>query len=151
MKVKELMTQAVRTSTPDAPLSEAAKVMWERDCGVVPIVDAQGRVAGVVTDRDACMAAYTQGKPLSAIPIRSVMSTSVHTCRPDDDLAQAEETMSRHQVRRLPVVDGGDRLVGILSLNDVARRAEQVGKPAKQDVAGVLADVGRSRQPGCPA
>jgi CBS domain-containing protein len=140
------MTEDVFTCTPEASLAEATRIMWERDCGVVPVLDADGRVAGVVTDRDACMAAYTKGRPLAQIPVATVMSTGVHTCRPDDDLGHAEKIMRLKQVRRLPVVDDGDRLVGLLSLNDIACQAlEHGGTHLKQSVADTLGQVSRHR------
>jgi CBS domain-containing protein len=146
MKVKDLMAEVVFTCTPEAPLSEAARIMWERDCGIVPVVDGTGRVAGVVTDRDACMAALTQGRPLSEIPVRSAMATGIHTCHPDHDVAHAEKVMRTRQILRLPVVDDADRLVGLLSLNDIARRALEEGNARrKQGVAETLGHVSRHR------
>jgi CBS domain-containing protein len=146
MKVKDLMAEAAFTCTPDAPLSEAARIMWERDCGIVPVIDGTGRVAGVVTDRDACMAAYTQGRPLAEISTRSVMATGIHTCHPDDDIDHAAKLMGTKQLRRLPVVDAADRLVGVLSLNDIARKAtEEGGARLKQTVAETLGQISRHR------
>lgn len=123
MQVREIMTKAVRTCRPLDTANEAAKAMWEGDCGCVPVVDDAGKVVGVLTDRDVCMAAYTQGKALSAIKVASAMATPALTCRAEDELAAAERTMQKGQVRRLPVVDGEGRLVGILTLNDLVRQA----------------------------
>jgi CBS domain-containing protein len=123
MKVEQLMTQNVYACGPHDSLNTAAQMMWEHDCGCVPVVDADGRVVGVVTDRDVCMAAYTQGQTLCMIPVGRAMSKQIHTCSPDDTLTAAEAVMKAEQVRRLPVVDAQHRLVGILSLNDIARHA----------------------------
>jgi CBS domain-containing protein len=125
MRVKELMSQPVRLCSVTQSLDEAAHVMWEGDCGVVPIVDEDGRLVGVVTDRDICMAAHFHGTSLRDIPIVEVMTRDVYACGPDDDLTEAEQLMSMRQVHRLPVV-GRDRApVGLLSMTDVV----QVVKP----------------------
>jgi CBS-domain-containing membrane protein len=99
--------------------------MWENDCGVVPVVDGDGRVAGMITDRDVCMAAYTQGRTLGRIPVSDVMATQVHGVRETDSLEVVETLMRRERVRRVPVLDGDGRLKGILSLNDLARHAHR--------------------------
>lgn len=122
MKVHELMTTHVRACRPEQTLNEAARLMWEADCGCVPVVDAARRVVGMLTDRDICMAAYTQGRLLSAIPVAAAMSKQVVSCRPADDLAAAQRAMQKAQVRRLPVVDGESRLAGLLSLSDILRQ-----------------------------
>jgi CBS domain-containing protein len=130
MHVQEIMKRNVLTCMRDHTIECAAQIMWENDCGIVPIVDEASRVIGVVTDRDACMAAYTQGKPLSEIPIWSVIaghSGRVHTCRAEDTLEQAEHVMQQAQVRRLPVIDDRGTLVGILSLSDIARHTSTRG------------------------
>ncbi len=88
----------------------------------------------MITDRDICMAAYLQGAALTAALVTSAMSKQVFCCKADDDIATAEETMREKQVRRLPVVDAQDHLVGVISLNDIAREGERElsGKAARQ-------------------
>jgi CBS-domain-containing membrane protein len=81
------------------------------------------RVVGIITDRDICMAGYTQGRPLTAIRVDSAMARQVHACRATDSIGEALNLLRQHQVRRLPVVDNGDHLVGMLSLADAAREA----------------------------
>ncbi|MEW6268051.1 MAG: CBS domain-containing protein [Thermodesulfobacteriota bacterium] len=135
MNVSQLMTRDTAACSPGDHLHDAARIMWERDCGVVPVVDERERVVGIVTDRDLCMAAYTQGRPLRDIEIASVMSRAVHTCRADDALATALAAMRDGKVRRLPVLDADDRLVGILSLNDVAQAAARERAPANPELA----------------
>lgn len=120
MEIAEIMNVNVETCSPEDTLNCAARIMWERDCGVVPIVDQNMRVVGVVTDRDACMAAYTKGARLEEISIYSVMSIEVVTASPMDSVAHAESLMRRHQIRRLPITEDG-QLVGMLSLGDIAR------------------------------
>ncbi len=105
MKVEDLMTTDVGACRPFDSVDRTAKVMWERDCGAVPVVDQEGRAIAMLTDRDICMAALTQGKPLEEIHVSSAMSRRLWSCRPQDDVKDAEKVMRAHQVRRLPVMD----------------------------------------------
>jgi len=135
MRVQELMTKSVVGCRTTDTLNDAARIMWEADCGCVPVLDDQGKPIGMITDRDICMATYTQGKPPFAISVSSVMSQAVVTCRVDDTVANAESLMRQHQLRRLPVVDASGSVAGILSLNDIATHA-QVKQAANQDELG---------------
>jgi CBS domain-containing protein len=121
--VGDVMVREVQTCTPRDTLERAAQLMWEHDCGVLPVVDESHRVVGVVTDRDVCMGAYTRGALLSAIAVGDVMSRRPQTVASDDRLSTAESVIREHRVRRVPVVDPEGYLVGILSLSDLARRA----------------------------
>jgi CBS domain-containing protein len=125
MNASELMTTNVKSCSASDTLQRAAQIMWENDCGAVPVVNADNRVVGMITDRDICMAAYTQGRPLWQIPISSAMANKVHGVRETDPLEMVEMLMRRVQVRRVPVLDGDGRLSGILSMNDLARRAHR--------------------------
>jgi CBS domain-containing protein len=144
MKVQDLMTREVGACRPFDGADRGARIMWERDCGAVPVVDQDGRVVAMLTDRDLCMASLTQGRPLSDIMVSSAMSRSLWCCRPDDDVAQAETVMQARKVRRLPVVDADGRLLGILSLSDLAREAmaSRNSRARKKPVG--LADVGET-------
>src|SRR5271167_147878 len=123
MKVEQLMTSEVRVCKADETLNRAAQLMWERDCGFVPVIasNGDGALVGVVTDRDIAMAAYIQGKPPLAIPLSSVMTRKPISCHIEDDIEKAEGLMTTNQVRRLPVIDPDGHVVGILSLNDIIR------------------------------
>jgi CBS domain-containing protein len=135
MNVEQVMTRDVKSCSPHDTLNTAARIMWENDCGCVPVVDENARVVGVLTDRDICMATYTQGRTLTDIQVRSVMATAVHTCKRDDTIAFAEGLMQGYKIRRLPVTDADGRLVGILSLNDIVREAaRQRSRKAKREV-----------------
>jgi CBS domain-containing protein len=125
MNVEQLMTKVVWTCTAGDSLREAARIMWERDCGCVPVVesDGSGRVVGIVTDRDICMAAYLEGRPLDDLLVGDAMARVLRTCRPGDSLGEAEGLMRAAHVRRLPVVDDAGHLLGVLSLADIARAA----------------------------
>jgi CBS domain-containing protein len=151
MRAQELMTTNVLTCQEGESLERAAQLMWEGDVGAIPVVDADKRVIGMITDRDICMAAYTQGCGLAAPSVGSAMSWQPHTCKPGDGVALVEEAMRRHQVRRLPVVDEG-RLVGMLSLNDLAlaagnRKASKTGQVTLEGVATTLARICDHRAP----
>jgi CBS-domain-containing membrane protein len=134
VNVDKLMTKDVRWCYADASTADAARIMWERDCGFVPVIDASERLVGVITDRDICMASYLKNRNLNEISVREVMATDLYTCRPEDSIQTAENVMRQAQVRRLPVTNASNRLVGVLSLNDVAREAERERKAAAPDV-----------------
>ena len=134
MKVADTMTRDVRACTVHDSLNAAARVMWEHDCGCVPVVDSQGRLVGIVTDRDICMAAYTQGVPLEAIPLERVMAARVISCARTDELDTAHRLMRKHEIHRLPVVDSRGRLTGILSLSDVVNQASKPGAEPSEAV-----------------
>ena len=121
MKVHQLMTGPASTCTSRDSLERAAQLLWENDCGLLPVVDDAGRVTAVITDRDICMGAYTRGKRLAEMKVADSMSRNVVTCRRDDDVAVAVQRMVEHAVRRLPVVDEKNRIQGVLSLGDLAR------------------------------
>jgi CBS domain-containing protein len=127
MNVGELMTREIRTCGTTDSLNKAAQLMWENDCGCVPVVDADGKAIAMVTDRDICMAAYTQGKPLAEMSISSAASRGIVAVTAQDSLETAEAAMQKHQIRRVPVVDGAGKPIGILSMNDIARHAQRVG------------------------
>lgn len=123
MRVDQVMTRDPKSCRSHDTLAVAAQLMWDGDCGSIPVIGDSGRVIGVVTDRDICMAALTQNRPLATIPVSTAMAKDVFACGPADSIEDAEAVMKRHQVRRLPVLNPEGRLLGILSLNDLARAA----------------------------
>lgn len=125
MKIEDIMSRSLKTCMRDHTLDCAARIMWENDCGVVPIVDNAGRVVGMITDRDICFAVLTQNRLLGQIRADSVAIKPVITVRANESAQQAEALMQRHQLRRLPVVNDSGKLIGILSLNDLARASGQ--------------------------
>lgn len=124
MKIEEIMTRSVATCRMQETLSTAAQKMWDRDCGVLPIVGDDGRLVGIITDRDICMAAWSKGRLLDAIRIEEAMSKQVFAATPDQDLDAAETLMAEKQVRRIPIVDADNKPIGILSMNDVSREVK---------------------------
>ncbi len=127
MNVSEMMTRGVRTCCPDDSLNSVAQLMWKNDCGCVPVVDAEGKAIGMITDRDICMAAYTQGQPLGNMRVASAASRVIMTMRENESLDAAEALMQQHKIRRIPVVDADGKPVGIVSMNDLARHAHRGG------------------------
>jgi CBS domain-containing protein len=125
MHILEVMSHPVITCPVQAQLDQAARLMWEFDCGTIPVLDDDGRLAGIVTDRDICMAAYTQGKPLHEIPVTTAMARSVIAVYEHDSVEAVERLMQENQIRRLPVLDAEGHPTGIVSLNDLARLAAQ--------------------------
>ncbi|MDF3067660.1 MAG: hypothetical protein K0R38_3261 [Polyangiaceae bacterium] len=120
MKVEDIMTRDVRSCAPEESLSSAAQIMWEVDCGAVPVVDAQQRVIGMITDRDICMASHLQGTQLGDASVSTAMARDIKTCSPQDSPATVQALMQQHKIRRVPVVDADRRLIGIVTLADLA-------------------------------
>lgn len=127
--VRALMTTHVRTCRSDDSLVHAAQLMWETNCGAVPVVTDE-TVVGVITDRDICMASYTQGKGLSDIGVESAMSKALFSCSPDESIGAALATLGDKRVRRLPVLGEDRKLLGIISISDVTRWARSLSNPA---------------------
>jgi len=128
MHIKDIMSHPVVSCPAGSTLDQAARLMWEFDCGIIPVVNDDGRLAGIVTDRDICMAAYTQARPLASIPISTAMAKQVIAVHFEDPIEQAEELMRDHQIRRMPVLDSESRPVGLISMNDLARLAARARK-----------------------
>lgn len=133
MKVAEMMTRGVRTTRPDDTVISAAKLMAECDCGALPVED-QDRLVGMVTDRDIVVRALAQGR--ADARVSDVMSRDIRYCFDDEEVDAVAHNMADIQMRRLPVVNRDKRLVGILSLGDIARTNEwQASASALQGVS----------------
>jgi CBS domain-containing protein len=137
MKVKDLMTTDVRTCTPDTTVAEAAQLMWDADCGFLPIVD-DGELLGVATDRDMYIALATRNERASQLRVGAVATTAPATCMADDDVQAALVTMRELRVRRLPVVGFGNALRGVLSMNDIVMAAGSRDDVGYEDVVRTL-------------
>jgi CBS domain-containing protein len=118
MQVNDVMTRDPLTCAPETSAAEAAHLMWEGDCGVLPVVRGRA-LAGVVTDRDLFIALATRDARASELTVGAVAHDTPFTCSPRDDVQQAMGKMKTHRVRRLPVVDQNGTLVGIVSMNDL--------------------------------
>ena len=118
MKIKDIMTVGPRTCSSDTNLAAAAALMLDGDCGILPVVD-NGKLVGVVTDRDMYIALATRNKPASQVTVGGVARKTVVTCGPEDDVHTALAKMKEHRVRRLPVEGFGGTVLGIVSMNDI--------------------------------
>lgn len=150
-EVRDIMTRGAHACDRSAKLNEVAGVLWDRDCGMVPIEDSSHRVVGVLTDRDLCMAALTQGRPLSEIEVESVLSGTVHFCLESDSLDRLVSILRAQAVRRLPVVDADQKLIGVVSLSDLAMHVAAMGDGsahAREILTHLLASLGRPRGAG---
>lgn len=142
MRVSEAMTRDVRIATPGQPIRDVARIMAEIDAGVLPVAE-NDRMIGMITDRDIAIRAVAQGKGPDT-PVRDVMSTDqVLYCFDDEDLEHVAKNMADEKVRRLPVVNREKRLVGIVSLGDLAQKER---KAAGRAVSGVSQPGGQHSQ-----
>lgn len=124
MQVKEFMTEEVKTCHRGTNLAKAASAMWEGDCGVLPVVDDNGKVTGMISDRDICIAVVTKGRLASDIAVGEVTAgMGLYSCSPSQPITEALEMMKMHKIRRLPVIDEGGNLCGILSLSDIVQKS----------------------------
>ncbi len=150
-KVGDVMTSEVRSCPIHATLNDAAHIMWEYDCGWVPVVDRERQVVGVVTDRDIAMAAYTQGRPLFDIPIQNSMSKKIMVCAADDTISLAMKKMRDAKIHRLAVVSNAGVLIGLVSMSDIARVIEIDSGSSRANPAIELAEtVATIRKPRPP-
>jgi CBS domain-containing protein len=119
MQIREIMTRDPVVTPPDTMLKEAAKVMRDLDAGVLPVGE-DDRLLGILTDRDITIRATAEGKDPNSTPVREVMSSEIVACFEDDEEHAAAAKMQEHQLRRLVVLDRDERLVGIVSMGDLA-------------------------------
>jgi CBS domain-containing protein len=119
------MTSEIRVCTPETSLAAAARIMSSRDCGIVPVVDSQHKVLGIITDRDICLAVATKVQSPEELPVLDIMTKKVYTCSLDDDARAAMNLMKNHAVRRVPVVTADGRLTGLISVDDLVLGADR--------------------------
>jgi len=136
MRVEQLMTKQVKSCGREDTLDRAAQLMWDNDCGCLPVCagDDVNRVVGVITDRDICMSALFRGQPLKDLHVADAMARNLLACRPGDSLADVETTLRHARIRRLPVVDEQGALIGMIALADLAREAARERSAAKQEI-----------------
>jgi len=135
MKVREIMTAPALSIEPGEPVEVAARTLTQYNIGALPVCTREGKLCGLVTDRDLVTRCMASRKPPTTTRVRDVMSTGVAWVTPETDIDLAAHLMGRHQIRRLPVVEDG-HLKGMLTLADLARREESI-----QDAADALGDI----------
>jgi CBS-domain-containing membrane protein len=119
-------------------LADAAREMWENNCGILPIIKDGRKVVGMITDRDICMATAVRDRNPSSISVEEVMNATVYGAEPEEDVEQALQTMREHKIRRLPVLNAEGELEGILSMNDIVLKAKSNGEKTLIDYADVV-------------
>ena len=135
MKVADIMTSRVISANQKEPVTAAARLMKRHNLGALPICDDEGRLRGLVTDRDIVTRCIAMDYDPTDTMLREIMTRGILTCKPTDEAAQAAAAMGKEQVRRIPVTDGG-RLVGMVSLADLARREK-----CAMEAAAALGDI----------
>lgn len=123
MKVVDIMMGTPYHCRPETNLGSATELMWTGNCGFLPVVGNEGKVIGIITDRDICVALGTRGKPSGDVTVAEVMSLKVYSCAPEEDIHVALRAMREGHVRRLPVITKEGALVGVISMDDVLLRA----------------------------
>lgn len=119
MKVRHVMTKSAVCCSPDTNIGAAVELLWSHSCGMLLVVSNEGKLVGIITDRDICIAMGTRNRLAGDLMVREVAATTVASCRPDDEIHSAMRTMAEHHVRRLPVVDDHNVPVGVLSMDDI--------------------------------
>lgn len=125
MKIRDLMTRDVATCRTDTNLAAAGALMWQRGCGILPVVDDARKAIGVVTDRDICIALCTRNARSSDLQVGDVARSKVLSCTPNEDVRAALETMRKAKIHRLPVIDEAGVLEGIVSMDDIVMNVEK--------------------------
>ena len=146
MKAREILSAPAHTCDPDTDLATVARIMWDHDCGLVVVVEESGAVVGVVTDRDICIATSTRRLLPEQISAAQVMTSPVRACLSDDNVKDVLATMKQFQIRRVPVIDAGGRLLGVISMNDIVRVSHERREPSASEVVTTLAAVCAHRQ-----
>ena len=143
LKAKNIMTTNVKACTPQDTLDRAAEIMWNEDCGVVPVVESIStkQMRGVITDRDICMAAWSQNKLLTEILVDNIMVQSIVKCDIEEPLDEVEEKMQENQIHRIPVVDRENTLQGIISLADIVRNTFVSDNHSSELTPNVVANI----------
>lgn len=138
MKVKDIMVWTAASCRAEMNLGEAVEIMWNRNCGILPVVNEQSQVAGVITDRDICIALGTRNRLPGGIKVKDVARPNPYCCKAEDTVRSALQTMARAKVRRLPVINTAGSLAGILSMDDVVFHAETAHRASDISAENIL-------------
>lgn len=121
MKVKDCMCNDVCCVTPDSTVCDCAKLMCNNHIGCIPVCDSTQNIVGLVTDRDVILRSIACDKDAKTTPVSDIMTCKVYSCSSDADIKEAEDLMCKYQIRRLPVVDEKNKIIGIITLGDLAK------------------------------
>ena len=141
MKVQDIMSQEVKFCGPDTNLAAATEILWQSDCGTLPVLDSDGKLVGVITDRDMCIALGPRNCKASELAVGEVATKPVFTCGPNDDVHSALKTLRQHQIRRMPVIGADAKLAGILCLDEIVLHAQKTEGKARvtyEDVVNTM-------------
>lgn len=138
MKVKDCMCNDVCCVKKETNLKEVAKLMSQNHIGCLPVCDSNNSICGIVTDRDLVLRCIACDKDINNTPVSDIMSCNVCTCKETDDLTNAESIMGKNQIRRLPVCDNNNKIVGILTLGDLTKNDDKVGR---EELCTTLEDI----------
>ena len=128
MKVKDCMCTKVACVTPQDTITNVAKIMETNHVGCVPVCEGSQQICGIITDRDIVLRAVATGKNLAQTMVSEIMTAKPYTCKQDEDMQQAQNTMTQNQVRRLPVCDNQQRVIGMLTFGDIANNGKKLGQ-----------------------
>ena len=146
MKVKECMCNEVFSCTPSTTVYDAAKLMQTNHIGCIPVCDNENCMVGVITDRDLVLRCIADDKNAKDTPVSDIMTTNVWTCKPDDEMTNAQSKMGSEQIRRLPVVDNQGKVIGMLTLGDLAKNDMELGQDEVSDTINCICDcVGENK------
>ena len=138
MKISECMSQDVCFVKPNCKVYDVARIMCENHVGCIPVCDDKKSIVGIITDRDIVIRTVACNKDAKSTEVREVMTTNVCTCNSMQDISEAENTMAKNQVRRLPVVDQNNKMVGILTIGDLAHNNKKIGQ---ENVCATLENI----------
>jgi CBS domain-containing protein len=152
MRVKDVMTRTPAYCGLETNLGAAVEILWNRNCGMLPVVNGQGKVVGVITDRDVCVALGTRNRLPGEITVGEILSGKLVSCSSDEDVHELLAKMAEARVRRLPAITADGRLAGIVSIDDVVLRMEpgglgRLGDVLVEDVLNTLKEIYRPQLP----
>ena len=146
MKVKDCMCNDVCWAKPETTVSEVAKLMSEYHVGSIPICDNNNCLCGIVTDRDILLRTIACNKNANTTPISEIMTTNVWSCGQNDEIHNAQWKMSEKQVRRLPVCDDNNHVIGILTLGDLSQNEQEIGTKEVCETLGNICNCNTNAQ-----
>lgn len=146
MEVKDCMTKNVCYCTPSTNVTDVAKMMCDNHVGCIPVCDENNQVVGLLTDRDVILRTISCGKDVNTTPVSDIMTCGVCCCKPDTTIAEATKLMSDFQIRRIPVCDQNNKIVGMLSLGDLAHNDKKVGKDEVCNTLENICECGENSQ-----
>lgn len=140
MKVKECMCNQVFSCSPSTTVYDVAKLMQTNHVGCIPVCDNENCMVGLITDRDLVLRCIATNKDTKQTPVSDIMTTNVCTCKPDDDMTNAQSKMGSEQIRRLPVLDNNGQVVGILTMGNIAQNDLELGQQQVSDTINSICE-----------